>query len=268
MKSLSRIIFGATIALATLAAGAQVTFYEHEGFRGRALTATKPIENFERFGFNDRASSAIVAGGRWEVCSDARFGGECRVLRPGSYDSLNRMGLGNRISSVRPVSAGRTIVEAPPPLAAPTYEYRWRPEDKRYEATVTSARAVFGPEKQRCWVERESVTENRSDPNVGGAILGGIIGGVLGHQIGGGRGRDVVTGLGAVGGAAIGANAGRDGPPQTVTQDVQRCASVPGSAKPAYWDVTYVFKGQTHHAQYAQSPGRTVTVNGRGEPRG
>ncbi len=267
MKSITRIAFGTAIALTTLAAGAQVTFYEHEGFRGRALTATKPIENFERFGFNDRASSAIVSGGRWEVCSDARFGGECRVLRPGSYDSLNRMGLGNRISSVRPVRGGRPVVEAPPPLPAPTYEYRWRPEDRRFEATVLSARAVFGPEQQRCWVERENVSTNRGEPNVGGAIVGGILGGVLGHQIGGGRGRDVATGLGAVGGAAIGANTGRDGP-QTVTQDVQRCASVPGSAQPAYWDVTYTFKGVTHRAQYAQNPGPTVTVNGRGEPRG
>jgi uncharacterized protein YcfJ len=268
MKPLSTILSGTAIALATLAANAQVTFYEHEGFRGRALTATKPIENFERFGFNDRASSAVVAGGRWEVCSDARFGGECRVLRPGSYDSLNRMGMGNRISSVRPVHGGRPVVDAPAPLPAPTYEYRWRPEERRYEANVISARAVFGPEKQRCWVEREQVVTNRSEPNVGGAILGGIIGGVLGHQIGGGRGNDVATGLGAVGGAAIGANAGRDNAPQAISQDVKRCSSVPGSAQPAYWDVTYTYKGITHRAQYSQNPGRTVTVNGRGEPRG
>jgi uncharacterized protein YcfJ len=71
-----------------------------------------------------------------------------------------------------------------------------------------------------------------------------------------------------VGGAAIGANAGRDNAPQTYTQDVRKCSNVPGSAQPAYWDVTYVFKGQTHRAQYQTNPGRIVTVNGRGEPRG
>ena len=262
---ISRLLFGAGIALATLSASAQVTFYEHEGFRGRALTANRSIENFERFGFNDRASSAVVTSGRWEVCSDAGFGGDCRVLRPGSYDSLDRMGMGNRISSVRPLSAGRPFVEAPAPLPQPTYEYRRRPEERIYEATVISARAVFGAEKQRCWVDRETVA--RAEPNVGGAVLGGIIGGVLGHQIGGGRGRDVATGLGAVGGAAIGANSGSAGT-QTYTQDVQRCASVPGSAQPAYWDVTYTFKGITHRVQYATNPGPTVTVNGRGEPRG
>ena len=32
-----------------------------------------------------------------------------------------------------------------------------------------------------------------------------MIGGILGHQIGGGRGQDVATGVGAVGGAAVGA---------------------------------------------------------------
>lgn len=38
----------------------------------------------------------------------------------------------------------------------------------------------------------------------GGAIGGAIVGGVLGHQVGGGRGRDVMTVLGAVGGGVAG----------------------------------------------------------------
>jgi outer membrane lipoprotein SlyB len=41
---------------------------------------------------------------------------------------------------------------------------------------------------------------------VGGAVLGAVLGGVIGHQIGSGTGRDVATGLGAVGGALIGRN--------------------------------------------------------------
>lgn len=41
---------------------------------------------------------------------------------------------------------------------------------------------------------------------IGGAVLGAVLGGVIGHQIGGGTGRDVATGLGAVGGALIGRN--------------------------------------------------------------
>ena len=50
------------IAALTLAAhaSAQITFYQGEGFRGRAFATDKPVRNFERIGFNDRASSVIV----------------------------------------------------------------------------------------------------------------------------------------------------------------------------------------------------------------
>jgi len=37
-----------------------------------------------------------------------------------------------------------------------------------------------------------------------GAVAGGVLGGVLGHQVGGGRGKDVMTVLGAAGGAYAG----------------------------------------------------------------
>ena len=250
-------------------AAAQITFYEGEGFRGRAFTADKPVWNFERLGFNDRASSAVVDRGRWEVCEHARFEGRCVVLRPGSYDSLARMGMDNRISSVRPASRNvRYENEAPEPLPAPTYEYRRRANERLYEAPVTSVRAVIGPPEQRCWVEHQQVVEDRRDgANIPGLIVGGVIGGILGHQIGGGRGRDVATAGGAVAGAAIGANAGRGGG-QVYAQDVQRCATYPSQDRPEYWDVTYNFRGLEHRVQMSAPPGRTITVNGNGEPRG
>ena len=96
--------------------------------------------------------------------------------------------------------------------------------------------------------------------------MGGILGGVLGHQVGSGRGNDAATAGGAVAGAALGYNVGRnDG--GRATRDVQRCASAPGQANPDYWDVTYTFRGQEHHMQMASPPGRTVSVNAKGEPR-
>jgi len=85
-------------------AQAQITFYEHEGFQGRSFSADRRIDNFDRFGFNDRASSVVVTGDRWEVCEDAGFAGRCMVLRPGEYASLASMGMNRRISSVRDVS--------------------------------------------------------------------------------------------------------------------------------------------------------------------
>jgi uncharacterized protein YcfJ len=248
---------------------AQVTFYEHRGFEGRSFTTTRQVGNFERFGFNDRASSVVVRSGRWEVCEDVRFRGRCVVLRPGQYPSLAAMGLNDRVSSVRTVSRKARVDDdryAPAPVVA--HDYRRRDKERLYEAEVTSVRAVVGPPQQRCWVEREQIPQERSHANVPGAVVGAVIGGILGHQIGSGRGRDAATVGGAVVGGVVGANVGRDGGGQQVqTRDVQRCESVPSQARPEFWDVIYVFRGQEFRMQVTSPPGRTVTVNGKGEPR-
>jgi uncharacterized protein YcfJ len=103
--------------------------------------------------------------------------------------------------------------------------------------------------------------------NVPGAVVGGVVGGILGHQIGSGRGQDLATGIGAVGGAAVGANVGRDAAGTVYTQDVHRCATVSTAAPVDYWDVAYNFRGYDHHVQTTTPPGRTILVNGQGEPR-
>ena len=126
-------------------------------------------------------------------------------------------------------------------------------------------RAVIGPPQNRCWVERQQVSQG-AGTNVPGAIAGAFLGGILGHQIGGGTGRDLATAGGVVAGAAVGSNMGRDN--RAETQDVQRCASVRGNARPEFWDVTYEFRGTEHHIQTMAPPGATVTVNRDGEPRG
>jgi len=111
------------------------------------------------------------------------------------------------------------------------------------------------------------VAPERASANVPGAIAGAVIGGILGHQVGGGGGRDIATVGGVVAGAAIGANVGRDDRPAEF-RDVQRCGSVPGQARPEYWDVSYNFRGVEHRMQTTMPPGPTITVNERGEPRG
>jgi len=249
--------------------GAEVTFFEREGFAGRSFTTHERVRNLERSGFNDRASSAVVFGDRWEVCEDARFGGRCVILRPGRYPSLGAMGLNDRVSSTRTVAWNARIDDdryAPAPV--PVYDSRRRPNERLYEASVTSVRAVVATPEQRCWVEREQVVQDRSGANVPGAIVGALIGGVLGHQVGGGTGKDIATVGGAVVGGVVGANVGRDGGGQQAqTRDVQRCETVPSQARPDYWDVTYDFRGQEHRIQMAAPPGPTVRVNERGEPR-
>jgi uncharacterized protein YcfJ len=264
MKWKLKSVMGAAALVLASQAMAQITFYEHDGFQGQAFSTDRPVRDFQRRGFNDRASSVVVDRGRWEVCEDANFQGRCMVLRRGSYDSLSRMGMNDRISSVRPVDDRRRYEnEAPQGLAAPTNEFRRLPSERVFEVPVSSVHAVVGPPNQRCWVERQQV-DSSNQPNVGGALVGGLIGGILGHQIGGGSGKDVATAGGAVAGAVVGSNvAGRGG---ATYNDVQRCENVQ-NATPAYWDVTYFFRGMEHHVQMTAPPGQTVLVNGNGEPR-
>jgi hypothetical protein len=74
---------GLVCMLLTGHAAAQIVFYEGEGLRGRSFTANRAIDNLDNFGFNDRASSAIVERGQWEVCEHAFFAGRCITLRRG-----------------------------------------------------------------------------------------------------------------------------------------------------------------------------------------
>ena len=234
--------------LAATQAAATITFYEREGFEGRTFATAKPVPNFQVVGFNDRASSVIVAAGRWEACDDARFSGRCVVLRPGQYGSLGAMGLNDRVSSVRPVGGNARLDEnryAPAPVAA--YDYRRRGKERVFEADVTSVRAVLGAAEQRCWIEREQLPSDSA--NMRSALVGAVIGGILGHEMGNG-----------------GPNAGRSGR-HGYGQDVQRCSTNHRNATPSYWDVTYRFRGQEHRVQMAAAPGRTITVNAQGEPR-
>ena len=269
MQSMLKAAFGAAAVILATQAAAQVTFYEGEGFQGGAFRADTTIPNFAPLGFNDRAASAIVERGRWEVCEDSGFRGRCVILRSGNYPSLAGFGMNNRISSVRPAGNTNYANEVPPaPAPVPAYDSNRRPDEHLFEVPVHSVRAVVGPPEQRCWVERQQVVEpSQGAPNVPGAIFGAIIGGVLGHQVGGGRGQDVATAGGAVAGAAIGSNVGR-GSGGVYTQDVQRCAAVPGSARPEYWDVLYYFDGLEHHMQMSTPPPVTIWVNRNGEPRG
>ncbi|MFW2357509.1 glycine zipper 2TM domain-containing protein [Hydrogenophaga sp.] len=148
-------------------------------------------------------------------------------------------------------------------------DYRRRNQERLYEAEVTSVRAVVGPNSgQRCWIEREEVVQ-QPQRNIPGAIAGAVIGGILGHQIGNGSGRDIATVGGAVAGAAVGSNVGRNGHGnQPRTQEVQRCTPTANRhGQPDYWDVTYSFRGVGHRVQMTSQPGRTILVNGNGEPR-
>ncbi|HWD15526.1 MAG TPA: beta/gamma crystallin-related protein [Casimicrobiaceae bacterium] len=66
------LIAGASVT----ASAADLTLYGRQDFRGRELRANDTIVNLERSGFNDRASSAVIHGGVWQLCENARFRGQ------------------------------------------------------------------------------------------------------------------------------------------------------------------------------------------------
>lgn len=241
----------------------RVTLFEHPDFRGRSFTANDDVANFVRIGFNDRATSLVVVGGPWEVCEHVRYEGRCTVLRPGRYPDLRVIGLDDQLSSVRIAARSHRFdgEDEDRPSPRPPHDWRRLPRERIYEAEVTDVRAVYAEPQRRCWVEREQVSRQ---PNAAGAVIGGVLGGIIGHQVGGqGGSRDIATVGGAVAGAAIGSQVGRG----NTSRDVERCDEVPSREAPAFWDVTYRFRGVEHHVQARTPPGRTVTVNAQGEPR-
>lgn len=270
MKTIVKFLFAVTTVALAAQASAQVTFHEHDDFQGRAFSTRQQVSDFGRSGLDDRVSSVVVVGQRWQACDAKRFDGRCVVLRPGRYPSLAAIGLDNRISSVRPLHANARVAEADyAPMPVVAQDFRRRRNERLFEAEVSSARAVLGTPGQRCWIERERVAQQapQAGLNIGGAAVGAIIGGILGHQVGGGSGQKIATVAGALGGGALGSQYGRNDAPEAAMQDVRRCDDNPAQATPGYWDVTYDFRGEHHRVQMATDPGRTVTVNRKGEPR-
>ncbi|GAB3664056.1 beta/gamma crystallin-related protein [Ramlibacter alkalitolerans] len=254
-----------TLVLASQAM-AQIVLYEREGFRGHSVVVNGEMRNLERRALGDTAASVVVERGRWEVCERPRYQGRCAVLRRGNYPDLRGTGLQWNIASIRPAREGRRYDFEPQAAAGGDYAYRRRASERTQEVPIRDVRAIMGAGSQRCWVERQAVPAANANSNVGGALLGAVVGGILGHQVGAGSGRDAATGVGAIAGAAVGNNVGRGGAPGYATQDVQRCETVQGA--PAYYEVTYNFRGTPHTVQMSAPPaGSTIIVNERGEPR-
>ena len=111
-------LFPRALALAAVVAAghasAAITLFGHDGFHGPRVTLTQPAPDFRDFNFNDRASSVIVENEPWEVCQDVGFRNRCVVLVPGSYPDLGAVGLGDTLSSARPMRR-----EPPPPPPQP-----------------------------------------------------------------------------------------------------------------------------------------------------
>lgn len=254
----------------------QVAMYAAAEFEQAAATLRQADDLAANGGrYDDVHQLAVLANQRAAAAQDvARLRSEqaALVAQRTATDAQIQADVTQRQAAVAQLQAAEAQRQADQAqrLAAATpaaYDYRRRENEPLYEAPVTSVRAVVGPPQQRCWVERQVVDTGPPGINVPGAVVGGVVGGILGHQIGSGRGQDLATGIGVAGGAVLGANVGRDAAGTVYTQDVRRCANVATVAPLDYWDVTYNFRGYEHHVQTTSPPGRTILVNGQGEPR-
>jgi uncharacterized protein YcfJ len=189
MKPIFKTALALAAGLLLQPAWAQITFYEHEGFRGRAFTATQAVTDFRQIGFNDRLSST-----RW---ADSRRVNIPNAPAPVATEVYEYRVRPNERLFEANVNSVRAVVGQPT-------EHCWV---ERQAATEAS----------------------RGDPNVGRGLLGAVIGGVIGHQIGGGTGRDLATVGGVVAGGVLGANSGRQREGGTPAQDVRRCTTTPST---------------------------------------
>lgn len=106
-------VVAAMLAASAIATAAEISLFSQENFGGQRVVANDVIQNLANSGFNDRASSAIIRDGSWQLCDDAYFRGRCVTLRPGEYPSLRAIGLDNSVSSARELGGW-----GPPPSQA------------------------------------------------------------------------------------------------------------------------------------------------------
>ncbi len=92
----------------------RIQLYEAPGFRGRTMALDQSAPNLEGSWGLTNASSAIVSGGTWEVCTEYNYGGRCQALPPGQYNDLGSQ-LNYRIVSARALEVNRPVAVAPPP---------------------------------------------------------------------------------------------------------------------------------------------------------
>ena len=123
IKPAAWLVSGALMAGNAIAA--DLTLYADDDYQGRAVGVVIDERQLGVLNFDKKASSVVVEGGAWVLCSGEEYSGECITLEPGRYASLQALGLDNAVTSVRrrdPVtigSFGRVETAANPAKPAP-----------------------------------------------------------------------------------------------------------------------------------------------------
>ncbi|HUQ29864.1 MAG TPA: beta/gamma crystallin-related protein [Usitatibacter sp.] len=99
----AKTLWVAGFALAGAAQAAEITIYKQPNFSGGEQTFSRDTANLQGTGVFDQSKSIVVRSGRWQVCSQPDFRGDCQVLERGQYASLPQE-LNGRIESVREVT--------------------------------------------------------------------------------------------------------------------------------------------------------------------
>jgi len=95
------LMLSALVLVARAAAASELWLFEHDDYRGRQFGAVASAPNLDNGNFSDRASSARVASGQWQLCSEPYFRGRCVTLGVGDYGSRDAIGLPAGVASAR-----------------------------------------------------------------------------------------------------------------------------------------------------------------------
>ena len=95
------LLLAAPVLVAANAHAGEITLYTHDNFGGPAMTVRESVNDLVPAGFNDRVSSVQVRSGRWQLCKDINFTGQCIVLEPGEHRKLD--GFNDVLTSLREV---------------------------------------------------------------------------------------------------------------------------------------------------------------------
>jgi hypothetical protein len=110
------------LVLAGAAQAAEITIFKQPNFSGGDQTFTRDTNSLSGTGVYDQSKSVVVRSGRWQVCSQPNFQGDCQVLERGQYASLPQE-LNGRIESIREVTQ----------IADAERSNRWRYEGNRWQ---------------------------------------------------------------------------------------------------------------------------------------
>ena len=124
--------------------------------------------------------------------------------------------------------------------------------------TVTGSRQVCS----------DRVVERRAPERFGdkdGMVVGALVGGLVGNQIGGGRGRDVATVAGVIGGGYAGREIDRNHTGgRRYSETVQDCRTVSEPREEVVgYDVQYALEGEVKNVRLDAKPGDTIQLGER-----